>query len=137
MLPGILSADSAQSNAGGCDALPLGVEIRHNDFETSVFFVEKIRDGYFHVIESDKCASRSANSGIKHLTRRDTADFQGNDEQGDATCSFTTGTDSSSDIVGVDTVGDPFLGTIDYIVVAFADGCGLDARYVRAGYVRC
>lgn len=60
---------------------------------------------------------------------------EGDDQDGDASGAGPACAHSSGDVVCPDTVGDPFLGTVDDVDVAMADSRGFDIGNVGAGCV--
>lgn len=126
----------------------------HDDFEPFVFFAKKILNRHLDIVELDvsrswmsttsaanlRCISIALTTcsytRVHHLLASNAMCLQRNDE-GRYTClSWTAGSYSSRAIVGEDGIGNPLLGAIDDIPIAFALCGGCDSSNVRSS-CRC
>ena len=132
MSPCILSTHSTQSDGLSRNTSPLCIEIRHDDLETVVLFVDQVLHGDAHIIKGDECAPWSTDTRIEHLSGRDTLDFERNNQEWDASCPGSSCPDSCCNVVGPDAVRDPLLAAIDDVVIAVPYRSRLDIGYIRA-----
>lgn len=96
--------------------------------------MDEVLNGHGDIVKGDEGAPRCADARIVHLAGCDARDFKGNDEDRDTCCTRAASSDCCCDVVGPDAIGDPFLGAVDNVVVAFSDGRCFDVRNIRSSY---
>lgn len=125
---GFFVADAGEAVALDDDAEALVVEVGHDDFEALVFFANEVLDGDLDVFEGDVGGARGPDAGAVHLAGGDTGHGLFDEEDRNAVHAGVGGAsaDSNGKVVGPDTVGDPFLLTVDNVVLSIwsLDGGG-------------
>ena len=72
-----------------------------------------------------------------HSLTSNTRSLQWDDQHANPTSSRTTSPDGSRAIVGPDTVGNPFLSTVDNIMIPLSLSGSLDIRDIRTSWQPC
>ena len=89
---------------------------------------------------SSKChklsLTTSIHSRIMHPLTSNPRCFQGDDQQADTPFARPSGPNSSRAIISPDTIGNPLLRAIDYIMISLPLRSGLNIRNVRPSYMK-
>ena len=104
------------------------VKVGEDDVDALVLLAEEVLDGHLDVVKGDVCcASRGRVGGLDGLSLDTLAAFY--EQNAEALVSL----DAGDEVVTEDTVGDPLLGAIDNVVLAFR---GLDRGSSETSDVR-
>ena len=87
-------------------------------FEALVFLTDEVLDRDLDVLEGNVGCSATPYALAVHLAGGDTAGAALNEENTDTVHAGTTGTDGGGEVVTPNAVGNPFLFTVDNVVLA-------------------
>lgn len=104
-------------------------------FETLVLLTDEVLDRDLDVLEGDVSCSATPYALAVHLAGGDTTSAALDEENTDTVHAGTTGTDSGGEVVTPNAVGNPFLFTVDNVVLAIFGKLGFTCqiRYIAAG----
>ena len=102
--------------------------------EALVLLADEVFDRDFGVLEGDVGCSATPYALAVHLAGGDTAGAALNEENTDTVHAGTTSTDGSGEVVTPNAVGNPFLFTVDNVVLAIFGKLGFtrQIRYIAA-----
>lgn len=111
-------ADTREANALDDNTDTLVIEVGHDDAEALVLLADEVLDGDFHVFEGNVGCAGGPNALAVHLAGGDTAVSTLDEKNGDAIHAWAACPDGSGEVLAPYAVGDPFLFTIDDVVLA-------------------
>jgi len=110
-------ADACEAGGLDCDSETLVVEVCHDNFETLVFFANEVFHGNLDVFEIDIGCARGPDSLAVHFASGDSGHGAFDEEDRDTTHAGLAGADGDSEVIGPDTVGDPFLCQVNVSIL--------------------
>ena len=118
-------ADTCEAGGLDCDSKTLVVEVCHDDFEALIFFANEVFYGDLDVFKGDVGGARGPDSLAVHFASGDPRHSALDEENGDTAHAGLASADGDGEVVGPDTVGDPFLCKVNVSIL-----------HIKASYIR-
>mmetsp|Transcript_20160 Transcript_20160/g.35830 ORF Transcript_20160/g.35830 Transcript_20160/m.35830 type:complete len:219 (+) Transcript_20160:509-1165(+) len=131
-LHSLLEADSAEAVRHGTDGKSLVVEVLHDVLKALVLLSQQVRLWNLDVVKGDVGGARRPNTGALHLPRLHARHVLLHEEEAQAAHASSARTAGHGEVVSEDAVGDPLLLAVEYVVVSFELGGGLQVGHIAA-----